>query len=284
MRLKLILLVMAVWVYAPRWLRIPSRIGQVRSHRQQRTGLDSLKASSQLESLRSSAPAGPFALIGRAQSDIERLQTVLESFGFYQRQVSVTIAGTRWKIRNAAHMLLALPKSPAVAVQVKIQTGPLYHLRKVTLEGDVSDKARSAFALQSGAPAIAAQVLAAGQRLQDAMQEEGHAFAKVEEPTAFEDAHEPVLDVTYKATPERSISWARFGFEGLQRMHQDFVEKRLTVHPGDLYSPSKIEHARTDLLSLGVFSGVTVQLPKEEEVKTDACRSRFKSPNASDMR
>ena len=45
-----------------------------------------LKASSQLESLRTSAPAGPFALIGRAEADVERLQTVLESFGYYQAQ------------------------------------------------------------------------------------------------------------------------------------------------------------------------------------------------------
>src|SRR5579862_9314772 len=69
--------------------------------------LDStLKASSQLESLRSSAPAGPFALIGRAQSDIDRLQTVLESFGFYRRQVSVTIAGHALEDPALANTLL----------------------------------------------------------------------------------------------------------------------------------------------------------------------------------
>jgi translocation and assembly module TamA len=230
--------------------------------------LDStLKASSQLESLRTSAPAGPFALIGRAQSDIDRLQTVLESFGFYQRQVSVTIAGRALEDPTLADALLAAPKSPAVPVQVKILSGPLYHLRKVTLEGDVSDEARAAFALKSGAPAIASQVLAAGQRLQDAMQEEGHAFARVDEPIAFEDAHEPVLDVTYKATAGPVYQIGEIHIEGLQRMHNAFVQQRLTVHPGDQYSPGRIERARTVLLSLGVFSGVTVQLPKEEDVK-----------------
>jgi translocation and assembly module TamA len=267
MRLKLILLVMVCLGVRAAMAADPQPYA-VKFDPTGNKELDStLKASSQLESLRTSAPAGPFALIGRAQSDIERLQTVLESFGFYQRQVNVTIAGRALEDSTLPTLLLAAAKSPAVAVQVKIQTGPLYHLRKVTLQGDVSDKARSAFALQSGAPAIAAQVLAAGQRLQDAMQEEGHAFAKVEEPTAFEDAHEPVLDVTYTASAGAIYQLGEIRVQGLQRMHKDFVEKRLMVHPGDLYSPSKIEHARTDLLSLGVFSGVTVQLPKQEEVQ-----------------
>src|SRR5580658_9872532 len=90
--------------------------------------LDSqLKATSQLDTLRTSAPAGPFALIGRAQSDIERLQTVCESFGYYRRAVSITIAGHPLDQMDLPGVLLALPKSPAVQIQVKVQLGPLYH-------------------------------------------------------------------------------------------------------------------------------------------------------------
>jgi translocation and assembly module TamA len=159
-----------------------------------------IKATSQLDTLRSSAPAGPFALIGRAQSDIERLQTVCESYGYYRRAITITIAGHPLDQMDLPGVLLALPKSPAVQIQVKVQLGPLYHVRKITLEGDVSDQARAALALQSGAPAIAGQVLAAGQRLQDALQEEGHAFARVETPLAFEAEHDPVLDVTFQVT------------------------------------------------------------------------------------
>src|ERR1700742_302341 len=52
-----------------------------------------IKGSSQLDSLRTSAPVGPFALIGRAQSDVGRMETALESYGFYQHKVSITILG-----------------------------------------------------------------------------------------------------------------------------------------------------------------------------------------------
>src|SRR6202034_2301856 len=228
-----------------------------------------LKASAQLESLRTTAPAGPFALIGRAEADIERLQTVLEGFGYYQSHVSVTIAGRRLDDSGLREALDATPSGTRVPVQVNIETGPLYHLRRVTIEGEVSAKARAAFALESGAPAAAAAVLAAGQRLLEAIEEEGHAFAKIDEPIAYEDAHDPVLDVTFKVTPGAVYRLGAIRFEGMKRLDEAFLNKRLKLHPGELYSPSKIEHARTDLLALGTFSGISVRLPKESDVQGD---------------
>src|SRR5215475_12837816 len=52
-----------------------------------------LKATSDLLSLRSSAPVSPFGLIARARSDIDRLKTAMESFGYYESRVSITING-----------------------------------------------------------------------------------------------------------------------------------------------------------------------------------------------
>src|SRR5579862_620873 len=47
--------------------------------------LDStLKATSQLEALRTAVPASPFGLLARARGDLERLKTAVESFGYYQ--------------------------------------------------------------------------------------------------------------------------------------------------------------------------------------------------------
>jgi translocation and assembly module TamA len=50
-----------------------------------------LQSTSELMSLRKTAPVSPFGLIGRAQNDIGRLKTVLESEGYYQSSVSVQI-------------------------------------------------------------------------------------------------------------------------------------------------------------------------------------------------
>ena len=61
-----------------------------------------LAASASLVSLRKSAPAGPFALVGRARNDVATLETVLGGFGYYAAQVTVTIDGTPISAPRAA--------------------------------------------------------------------------------------------------------------------------------------------------------------------------------------
>ena len=106
---------------------------------------------------------------------------MLESFGYYESRLNITIADGRWTTPDCRPRWKRCPRAANAPVQINVETGPLYHLGRVTIDGDVSAKARAAFALESGAPAVAAAVLAAGQRLLDAVQEEGHAFAKVDE-------------------------------------------------------------------------------------------------------
>src|SRR6202050_3172505 len=76
-----------------------------------------LKATSDLLSLRTSAPVSPFGLIARARSDIDRLKTALESFGYYEAHVSININGLPLTDPSLGDALTALPKgssAPAV--------------------------------------------------------------------------------------------------------------------------------------------------------------------------
>ena len=77
-----------------------------------------LKGSSQLESLRTTAPVGPFALVGRAQQDIDRLQTVLRGFGYYQGSVTITIGGRPLDDPGLAAAIEELPKETEAAVEI----------------------------------------------------------------------------------------------------------------------------------------------------------------------
>src|SRR5204863_8185635 len=70
----------------------------------------SLKGTSQPESLRTTAPVGPFALVGRAQQDIDRLQTVLRGFGYYQGSVATPIGGRPLDHPGPAAATAELPK------------------------------------------------------------------------------------------------------------------------------------------------------------------------------
>ena len=217
-----------------------------------------LKATSELESLRKSAPVGPFGLIGRARGDLERLKTVLESVGFYESSVAIKIDGRSLDDPRLAEELTARAKDDDAQVAVTFNTGPLYHLRKIQLDGDVPDKARGSLALQSGAPAIAADVLAAGDRLRNALGDEGYAFAKVDPPIARKDPADRVLDVRFHVVTGARVQIGQIQLAGLKEMDEAFIRKRLMVHTGEQYGATKLETARRDLLSLGVFSSVSV--------------------------
>ena len=91
------------------------------------TGIDvldaTLKESSQLESLRAAGPVGPFALIGRAQQDLDRLHTVLESFGYYQGRVSISFDGRPLDDPGLAAAIEALPTETTATVAISVDTG-----------------------------------------------------------------------------------------------------------------------------------------------------------------
>jgi translocation and assembly module TamA len=221
-----------------------------------------LRATSELEALRDTAPVSPFGLIARARGEVDRLKTVLESYGYYQAAVTITIESLGLGSAGLAAALTALPKDQSARVAISFNLGPLYHLRKVDIEGTVPESARGAFTLKAGAPAIASDVLAAGARLLTALQEQGYAFAKVDPPVAYEDQSLPVLDVSFRVDAGARATIGEIRFEGLQRVHEKLVRRRLTLRPGRQYSPTAIEAARRDLLSLGPFAAISVEVGK----------------------
>ena len=218
-----------------------------------------ISGSSQLAALRTRAPAGPFAVVARARQDMPRLTTALESFGYYQPQISITIAGHGLDDPDLPEELELLPQSGTAVIKVVITPGPLFHLRHVTLQGAVPDGVAAAFTLQPGQPVIAANVLGAGGALLNALQEHGYALAVVDPPLAVEVAGEHAIDVTYHVTAGPRVDLGPITITGLRRMNESFVRRRLLLRQGQLYQPSKIEAARQDLAGIGVFSGVVVR-------------------------
>lgn len=219
-----------------------------------------LKATSELETLRKSAPVGPFSLIGRARGDLERLKTVLESFGYYQSYVEIRVDGLPLDDPGVGEELTSRSKDSDAEVKITFSTGPLYHLGKIEIDGTVPPGAEKSLQLETGAPAVAADVLAAGDRLLNALEDQGYAFARVDTPIAYEDPPNRVLDVKFHVETGDPVKLGEIRIRGLKKMKESVVRRRLLVHTGELYGASKIEAARKDLLALGVFSSVSVRL------------------------
>jgi translocation and assembly module TamA len=227
---------------------------------------DTLKETSDLRSLRS-APVSPFGLIARAHADMDRLKTVLESFGYYESVVTIKINGMDLSAPGLGAALTALPKGTNANVEVSFNLGTLYQLRRIDIEGEVPESinAPAVLGLTTGQPAVAANVLAASARLQSTLQEQGYAFAKVPPPVAYEAADAPVLDLTFHVEAGQKVTIGEVRIEGLRRTHEQVVRRRLTLQTGDLYRPSAIDRARHDLLALNVFGQVSVQIGTEAD-------------------
>jgi len=213
-----------------------------------------LRDSSNLLSLRENAPVGPFALVTRARDDQGRLATVLNSFGHYAATVTVKVAG-RGLDDTGLPTALEAATAP-VTVAIGIAAGPMFKLRRVTLNGKVPEAARAALGVTPGQPALAAEVLAGQGRVLDALRSRGYALAKVAAPVAMLDPAAQALDVSYQVEAGPQVDLGPITVGGLDRVDPGFVRRRLLVSQGQRFDPATIEKARQDLAQLGVFATV----------------------------
>jgi translocation and assembly module TamA len=224
-----------------------------------------LAASSQLAALRQSAPVSGFGLVLRARLDLDRLTTALESFGYYDSRLAVTINGRGLDDPELPDLLDALPEGEPAAVAVRVTPGPLYHVGRISLDAELSGAERVALGLEPGTPANAAVILDAQARLLKALREGGYAFAHVDPPVAAEDAAAFVLDLTMHVERGPKAPIGEIAIVGLRRVEEALVRQRLSIRSGDPYSPTAIEKARRDLLALGVFTSVSARTAEQPD-------------------
>jgi translocation and assembly module TamA len=213
-----------------------------------------IEDASQLARLKDRAPVGPFALVARAEADGARIDSVLRSFGYYDAVIVVRIAGLPSGDARLLPKLERLGGDPPVPVEVEIDPGPVYRIGSARLDGPVPDGARQAFGLAHGQPAVAGDVLAAGQAVLSALREDGFALARVPPPDALVDHGARTMNVLYVAEPGPKLALGEVSVSGLERLHEDYIRRRLGVEAGEPFSPSRLERARQDLLAHGVLA------------------------------
>jgi translocation and assembly module TamA len=223
-----------------------------------------MKLTSQLETLRDTAPVDPFGLIARARGDVNRLQTVLQSFGYYDGSIAIRINGMALDSEDLGNVVSALPKKSHAQVQIVPTLGPLFHVGRIDIKGALPPGFLPKLHLASGAPAVASDVLAAGGALQTALQDAGYAFATVDQPVARERPGQKVLDLTFAVNVGPRVRIGQIRIEGLKNVHESFVTRGLLVHTGEQYDAATIESARQAMLGLGVFSTVSAELGKAD--------------------
>jgi len=228
---------------------------------------DLLQATSQLQQLRKSAPVDPFGLIARARGDVSRLETVLKSFGYYDGSITIMIEGMGLDSPGLADSLTKLSKSTGAHVKITPTLGPLFHIGRIEFQGAVPEGMERQLDLSTGDPAVAADVLAAGTKLQSLLTDAGYAFATVDKPVAYRDPPHHILNLTYRVMAGPRVKIGKIDLQGLKDVNESLVRRRLLIHTGELYDAQSVEKARQDLLQLGVFSSVSVRLGKAPDAE-----------------
>jgi translocation and assembly module TamA len=212
-----------------------------------------LQSSSTLIELQEKPPEDVTALHRRAQEDLTRLQKALRSAGYYDGTVTILVDGQMVETEATAGDYEDGTKKK-VPVDIKIEPGPLYKLRKVAVTGFKDLKSR----LKPGTAARASMIVAERRLLLDQVMEQGHPFATVDLKPAVVDHAAHVLDVAFEVTPGPQAELGKVEVHGLDYTSSDFIAQRATFPPHTKYSPGALEGLRGDLQSLDIFSAVKV--------------------------
>lgn len=187
--------------------------------------------------------------------DLHRIERLYHSRGFHHAKV------------RAGRVIL---DEDRVRINVVVDEGPRTAVQKVLFSGledvpsKVANSARSAFEAQISAKSAydEATLTRANDALTRSLQNNGYAYAKSEFSVRIDVARD-VADVFTKVEPGPKIVLGEIALKGFKDMPEDVIHGYLPLEPGQPYSKSAFEEAELELMNLGVFTSISVQLTRE---------------------
>jgi translocation and assembly module TamA len=208
-----------------------------------------LHDASQLVALQDRPPATAAGLKRRAEDDLSRLTAVMHAEGYWMAEASY---------------VLDLRKTPTT-VAVTVSPGPLFHYGKIVFTLPSGEPAAvpdrlgpAAFGLDPDAPARSAPVEAAKEALVDAYARNGHPFATLADWRAVVDVATYKMNLTYVVEPGPPARFGAVSIDGLRRVEEPFIARRVAWRAGEPYDSRKVDATRQDLVRSGLFSAVRI--------------------------
>ncbi len=233
------------------------------------TLLTTLQDTSSLYRLRREAPPDGEGLVRRAEADLKRLPEALEGSGYYAGRVAVRVEAVT--LAGEASLAAAVRSAEAsrgralVPVKVAVDTGPLYHLRRVAVR-DARGRPLAAETLPErltrvdpGTSARSATVLAREAAIVDALRARGHPFAKVVSRDPVVDDAARTLDVTFTVEPGPVAGLGAVTVRGTEGLDPAVVRSFIYTEPGDPYSPKALSDMRRALAKVEALGSVRIR-------------------------
>ncbi|MDB5368280.1 MAG: outer membrane protein assembly factor [Rhodospirillales bacterium] len=220
-----------------------------------------VESASRLKSLegdQDTEPPTEAALRRRADADLERLERVLRSFGFYDAKLT-------YRLEPDAGAGAPLGDDVQRSVIVEIEPGEPYRIKSITLttpdgkRPPLDDRfPAGSFGVAPGDVAAAAPIVAQDDKITRAYQENGYPRARIADRTAIVDHADRSMELTLQLEPG---PYALFGpalVGGLERLDPAYVERRVTWVEGAPYDVREIEASREALVDTALFGTVTL--------------------------
>ncbi|HEY2733478.1 MAG TPA: POTRA domain-containing protein, partial [Polyangiales bacterium] len=158
-------------------------------------------------------------------------------------------------------LLQYLPEHRAT-VNIPVTEGPRTLLHGVVLTGQEhisSQQLLVTSGLVRNAPFSYLSLEEARLRMQQLYQERGYMFVRIEPSVRFS-SDRTRAEVTFQIIERFPVRISEVVVRGADRTGLDFIRSLLAIKPGDLFRPSKARESEIALSSLGVLTGVSVEL------------------------
>lgn len=221
-----------------------------------------IRGASSLISGQSAPASGAAGLLARARADYKRILGALYNEGYYGGTISILVGG-----REAADIPpdATLPKP--VAVEVKVEPGPLFHFGRIGISNEASSAVAPADMVASpasigftnGEIARSSLIVRAESLAVEAWQQLGYPEAKVVDRQVVAEHKTNSVDVDIKVEPGRRATVGPLRVSGTERMDPNFVAQQTGLVAGAEYDPDDIRRAQKRLSRLDVFRAMRIE-------------------------
>ena len=205
-----------------------------------------IKESTLTFKLEKRPPATIGQLRRRIDGDLPRIETILESQGYYDVAVSPDIDTARDPVR----------------VVFTIDPGTQYRFRRIELRfSGPEDPALGEIKpmLRKGSHVVAARVFEEQQRILALIQRQGYPFPALGKRTVVLDRERHRVDLLLEFDPGTASVYGDFVVEGLESVNQKYIQRQLPWKPGDPYDAKQLDDFENKLLGTGLFGTARVE-------------------------
>lgn len=232
--------------------------------------VDTFKETSILYRLRETPPDSVTGLEQRLAVALNEARNVLHSYGYYSGRV-------RGRVERAAPS--GDGKGPRAVVRVVFLPGPQYRMGATRVIAEVppglKDEEPKAYAnlprtladagLEEGAPALAADVLAAVDRAREAFLNNGFPYAETVSTAYIADHGNRALEAEVRIRPGAFVRMGDIEREGAETVRDSYIENMRIWRRGRPWNQSRIETLRENLRATGLFQSIDIIPAKHED-------------------